>query len=600
MKKLFGHISLTHILIAAFALYAVWLWLMPNPELYLMRRYPTFFTDGLFLSNYLNFPGYPSEYIARFLTQLYKFPFLSSVIVAVILFAIYRLGMELFQGRIYRHMLPFISVVILMVMRNDYGHDFRFDLFLLIPVAALCLLVIALNRLSRIQFCMAYILLLGIVLYLGGLSVSVLFVIMAFMMLAERRKTVWMEWIVGTLIVFIVFRLLFAVSVHDLKQEAADMMRIYSFARLPFLLFGAVIVAGIIAIVGRKMHAGIILRPVRLRAGLLAIPAVFILLTCVFSRDDKEGLSVQHYALSCRWEETLEAAKRCKYPDRNTVFYTNEALYHTGKIHTDLFLYNQSFGSEGLILPEENTMAEILPNQHVFLYLGAISLSVKWGREAANVYGMNPYVMINLIKGYLAGGYLPEARKILNRLDHCLFEKTAVNYYRKLAEDTLLIRQDREIMEIKNAAVPVAIVARQNPIMNLPFLAQFPGVNRMAYDYLLLAALLDHQTDRFAYYVANLKDFGYGNIPKIYLEGLIYLSLYGKNPLDMDTYSFDMNTVQRFYNFQNELLAVASRNPSEASRILKDKYGDTYWYYILFQSRISDEEKKEAFFKITQ
>jgi hypothetical protein len=565
-----------------------------------MRRYPTFFTGGWFLSNYLKFPGYPSEYVARFITQLYRFPLLSSVIVGVILFAIYRLGMELFGGKIYRHAVPFASVVALMAMRNDYGHDLRFDLLLLLLFSSMFILLIALRKLNRIQLCTAYILLLGTVLYLGGILVAALFVIMAFIMLAERRQTVWAGWIGATLIVGIAFRLLFAISVHDLKQEAVDMMRIYSFPWFPFVLYGTLITAGIIALAGRRMGigAGIALKPAWLRASSLA--AVLILLTCIFNREEKEGLSVQHYALSCRWNNALEAAKRCKYPDRNTVFYTNEALYRTGKIHTDLFLYNQSFGSAGLMLPEENSMAEILPNQHIFLYMGAISLSVKWGREAANVYGMNPFVMLNLIKAYLAGEYIPEARKILNLLDHCPFENKAANYYRQLAEDTSLISHDTELAEIRNAITPITVVARQNPVMNLPFLAQFPGINRMAYDYLLLAALLDHQTERFAYYVTKLKDFGYGNIPKIYLEGLIYLSLYRDNPLDMDTYNFDMNTVQRFYNFQNELLAVASRNPSRASKILEDKYGDTYWYYILFQSRLGDEEKKEAFFRITQ
>jgi hypothetical protein len=448
------------------------------------------------------------------------------------------------------------------------------------------------------------VLLLGGVLFIGGILASVLFTIMASIMITERRKAVWVEWIGSVLTVGIVSWILFDLSFHDVRQEMVDVMRIYSFDSFPFVLYGTVIVGEITAIVGREIRrlirTEIRIKPVYFISGTVAVSCIIILLSPIRNREEKLGLSVQHYALSCQWEKTLEAAQRCKYPDRNTVFYTNEALYRTGKIHSDLFLYNQSFGSAGLMLPEENTMAEILPNQHIFLYLGAISLSVKWGREAANVYGMNPFVMTNLIKAYLAGGYLPEARKILNLLDYCLFEKEMANYYRQLTEDSLLIRQDTELEEIRNAVTPVTVVARQNPIMNLPFLAQFPGVNKMAYDYLLLAALLDNQTERFAFYVTKLKDFGYENIPKIYLEGLIYLSLYRDNPLDMDLYTFDMNTVYRFQNFQNDLLAAASRNPSEASRILKHKYGDTYWYYILFQSSLSDEEKKDVFLRITQ
>ncbi|MDR2496913.1 MAG: DUF6057 family protein [Tannerellaceae bacterium] len=600
MKKFFGRITVAPLLITAFALYAIWLWQMQNPELYLMRRYPAFFTGVWFAENYFDFPGYPSEYLARFITQLYRFPLLASVLVALILSAIYRLGTALFAGRAYSHAVGYVSVVGLMMMHSDYWHDLRFDLLVLLVFSALCLLSASFNKLRRIPLCIACAVLSGGVLYAGGLLPSALFIIMASMMLAARPKAAWPEWTGGLLIVALAFGIRFALSVHDVKQEAVDMMRIYPFAAFPFVLYGAILAAGILALTGRGLRTKLRIRPLYLASAMLAVPCIFLLLSSVVNREEKQSLTVQHYALSCRWEETLEAARLCKHPDRNTAFYTNEALYRTGKIHSDLFLYNQSFGSAGLMLPEENTLAEILPNQHIYLYLGAISLSVKWGREAANVYGMNPFVMLNLIKAYLAGGYIPEAHKILNLLEHAPFEAEAARYYRRLALDTSLIRQDRELAEIRSALTPVTVVARQNPVMNLPFLAQFPGLNRMAYDYLLLAALLDNQTERFAYYVTKLKDFGYGNIPKLYLEGLIYLSLYRDNPLDMDMYGFDMNTVYRFRDFQNELLAVASRNPSEASGILKQKYGDTYWYYLLFQSPLSDENKKEVFFRMTQ
>jgi hypothetical protein len=323
-------------------------------------------------------------------------------------------------------------------------------------------------------------------------------------------------------------------------------------------------------------------------------------LAYAFDADERNGLAVQHHAINGQWEKALEYAAKCAYPDKDAVLYTNEALYHTGRIYDDLFLYNQSMGSKGLLSAEISNYSELVPNQDIFLHLGALSLSIVWGTEAANVYGANPYVLKNLVKAHLAGGNMDEAAKMLRLLSLTPFQQKWVERYRALAADTLLLKADAELSSCRQAQTPVAEVSRQSAVMNLYLLSQANVLNKMAYDYLLIACLLDNRIDNFAASLTRLKDYGYTSIPKVYMEGLVYHSLYAeRSPVRIREFSFDERILYRFEAFRKDLL-LAQQQPGEAQEWFGSKYGDTYWYYILFRSPVSDEEREEAFLRITR
>lgn len=315
--------------------------------------------------------------------------------------------------------------------------------------------------------------------------------------------------------------------------------------------------------------------------------------------DTKHGLAVQQCAIGGRWEEALRHARQCAYPDLDVVLYTNEALHRTGRICDELFRYNQSFGSEGLMSVEVGNYSGIVPNQDIFMRLGALSLSIVWGTEATNVYGANPYVLRNLVKASLAAGRIAEARKVLNLLERTPFEGAWAARYRTLADDTARIALDAELGECRRAQAPAADVSTQSVVMNLYLLAREAKANRMAYDYLLIATLLDHRPEYFASYASGLRDYGYTAIPKLYLEGLIYYSLYGgEMPVDVREFAFDATVLDRFEAFRRDLI-VAARRPEGMKAALADGYADTYWYYLLFSSRLTDGEKMAVFERIT-
>jgi hypothetical protein len=159
-------------------------------------------------------------------------------------------------------------------------------------------------------------------------------------------------------------------------------------------------------------------------------------------------------------------------------------------------------------------------------------------------------------------------------------------------DDTTLINDDQEVSAYKKAQLPAAYVSTKSVELNLYLLARGSGANKMAFDYLLISTLLDHKMEDFATYLSGLHTFGYTTIPKLYFEGLVYYNFFsGQSPINIKEFSFDRNIISRFQSFRRDYSAFKD-NPETARKHLAASYGDTYWYYVLFQSPIPDDERK--------
>ncbi|MDR1407616.1 MAG: DUF6057 family protein [Tannerella sp.] len=578
--------------ITVLALYFIYIYLWINPSLYLLRGFREFFTDVYFFQRFFNFPGNPADYFSRLFIQFYRYPLPASAMISLVMGGIYLLGLYVWRAKKAAYLVAAIPVFVLALMHNDYRHSIRFDVDVLFLLAGLSIFKWSLRH--RVLSYVSFPVLLVAVLYLNGILTAALLTAGVFLatLFCRRETGMFLSVAAGIALAAFLSRFMFGLGVHDLMQEVTDASRIYTYRYFPFVLYAAILLP----------YLAVHLPDSKFKIPYLPVATVavaFAVLACTSNRDEKNGLSVQHCAVNGQWDAALDYARKCKYPDLDVVIFTNEALHRTGRICDELFMYNQSFGSDGLMSAEIGNYSGILPNQDVFLHLGALSLSIVWGTEATNVYGANPYVLRNLAKAYLAGGYVAEAHKILNLLERTPFDKAWAARYRTFANDTTLIDGDPELQACKQAQAPLAAVATQSVLMNLYLLARDAKRNRMAYDYLLIASLLDHKPEYFASYLSGLKDYGYTTIPKLYLEGLIYYSLYGAElPVDVRTFAFDPKILDRFESFRNDL-AAAGRQPDSMKETLGHKYGDTYWYYLLFGSNLSNGEKLSIFNRIT-
>jgi hypothetical protein len=313
-----------------------------------------------------------------------------------------------------------------------------------------------------------------------------------------------------------------------------------------------------------------------------------------FNKQQKIKLLVQYFGRNKDWNKVLELSKKSDFFDRTEIIYTNRALYFTGRIYNDLFKFNQDMASNGLLATKLTSFDELVPDQEMYLDLGALSLSIIWGTEATNVYGANPYVLKNLTKAYLAEGCIKESQKMLNLIDHTLFNKKWVQQYRKFINDTSLINTDPELGRYRKNQVHAAIISKTAIDYNLYLLTGKSNYNKMAYDYLMISAMLDNNMKDFAVGLSGLKFFGYTHIPRLYFEGFIYYSLISeKSPINIEKFTYDQSIIDEFRAFQKDFLRLKG-NPEEAKRYLFSRYGDTYWYYLKFPRPITNEGNIEV------
>lgn len=575
--------------------YFIYFLCIVDPPLFLLKNYREFFTDIYFFKKYFNFPGNPTEYISRLITQFYNIPVLASFTITIILYSIYWLGYSSFGKAKHNFLVSFIPVIILITMHNDYNHSLKFDIEILFILLITFIYFRIIKEISFYRF-LFFPILLCLLYYLTRIKAVYLFALLAFLseLFSKDKRYLSLIILIETLVITLIFNHFFFISYKDVFKELNSIQNIYTFWFLPFLLYVSVVLVFIfynffntsmitIFQFKEKKENGILLLNFKSLVILLIIP---LLTACIcyvtLNKELKTKLLVQYFGRNRDWNKVLELSKKSDFFDRTEFIYLNRALYFTGRIYDDLFKFNQDMASNGLLATKLTSFDELVPDQEMYLDLGALSLSIIWGTEATNVYGANPYVLKNLTKAYLAEGCIKESQKMLNLIDHTLFNKKWVQQYRKFVNDTALINTDPELSRYRKNQVHAAIISKTAIDYNLYLLTGKSNYNNMAYDYLMISSMLDNNMPDFAVGLSGLKLFGYTHIPRLYFEGFIYYSLISeKSPINIDDFTFDKGIIEEFKAFQKDFLRLKG-NPEEAKRYLFSRYGDTYWYYLKF------------------
>lgn len=595
MKQLTRHQYILICVTLFFAGFFIYFLYFVNPSLFLLKNYREFFTDVYFFRKYFDFPGNPTEYISRLITQFYNIPVLASLTITFILYSIYWLGYHSFGKAKFNLLVSFFTVIILIAMHNDYNHSLKFDIEILFTLAITYIYFRFFRDKGLYRF-LVYPILTVFLYYFTGIKTVYLFALMAIIseFFIKGKRYLSLVILSETLIITLVFNYIFFISYKDVFKEFRTIQNVYALWVLPFLLYLAVLLNFVFHAFSNMQKHVLIQHTERtnsefsfLNFSSLVYFLIIPVLTAgicyfTFNKEQKLKLSVQYFGRNKDWNKVLELSKKSDLFDRAEIIYTNRALYFTGRIYNDLFKFNQEMASNGLLATKLTSFDELVPNQEVYLDLGALSLSVIWGTEATNVYGANPYVLKNLTKAYLVEGCIKEAQKMLNLIDHTLFNKKWVQQYQKFVSDTALISTDPELGLYKKNQTHALIVSKTAIDHNLYLLTGKSDNNKMAYDYLMTSAMLDNNMEDFAVGLSGLKFFGYTHIPRLYFEGFIYYSLLSEDcPINLEEYSYDQSIINEFKAFQKDYLRLKD-NPAEAKKYLFIHYGDTYWYYLKF------------------
>ncbi len=276
------------------------------------------------------------------------------------------------------------------------------------------------------------------------------------------------------------------------------------------------------------------------------------------------------------WDKAYEICENyAKQGERNHLmsYFRSMALYHQGKLLTNLLDYPQTFGVNSLFFSWKADRNRAEFGGYVYEQLGAVNAANHWAFEALVGWGETATHLTNLARYSVANGKMAQARKFIAPLKHTLFYRGRARELEKMVETGV-------VPDLKNSLADTPqIPARWDNVINLGadlrYILLSDPDNEMAREYIVAHFLLANSLGVF---YSNLKDFWpmpeEGYLPPMVEQGLALVRLQiGEAQFAADGYRISPKTEEMFRSFMTELRKGDQAHYSPELR-------RTYWYYV--------------------
>lgn len=293
------------------------------------------------------------------------------------------------------------------------------------------------------------------------------------------------------------------------------------------------------------------------------------------------------YSAEGRWDDIL---RECASDESNALYicFRNRALAEKGVLAEQLFRYPQA-GPAGLLVkwntsPEVSallsdvyfTVGDIATSQHMAFE----SLVVASQRQVKPATDEDPAMLQRLVQTNLINGAHAVAEKYIKALERMDGYETWCKQYRpflyddaKVATDPLLGRK-RKCIPKENHLIRLSDLER-----NWLAIARANPDSRTAIEYVGSMYLLDKQLNKFRRLVEeNFNTPVLPTLPRSFQEAVIATA-------ETDTaywhkYGVTDATSGRFNEYKQTLFA--NRGNPNLSNVMRQRFGDTFWYYLMF------------------
>lgn len=292
------------------------------------------------------------------------------------------------------------------------------------------------------------------------------------------------------------------------------------------------------------------------------------------------------------WDRALKLASKSGNPTRIIVMYRNIALFHKGQLCDRMFTFSNE--SVDIDTPAQISQTEVCAPT-VFFYNGLINYSTRWAWEMSMMFQrtLDRYKYQAKVALFTGKENPALVEKYLDIIGRNMYQRKWVRKYRSYLDNTTLLANDPEYAmfrqldrfeEVKYMSSAVV----ENTINNHYLLQENP--EGIMLDLALASAMTMKDIDMFWYYYDKLLQSG-RRIPTHVGEAAILFAYIGRNQAEIDAVARDLggprsSIVSKFINFSSEASAASS---GEDKARFKEKYGDTYWYYIYFVKDITTD-----------
>ena len=328
-------------------------------------------------------------------------------------------------------------------------------------------------------------------------------------------------------------------------------------------------------------------------SAIIAVAAVACILVFPYrNRNFHLEIAMQQAIERNDWDKVLKLASKSENPSRIIVMYRNIALFYKGQLCDKMFTYSNE--SIDIDTPAQISQTEVCAST-VFFYNGLINYSTRWAWEMSMMFQRTLERYKYQAKVALFTGRENPAlvEKYLDIVSRNLYQRKWVKKYRSYLQEPALLENDPEYLmfrqlnrfeEVKYMSSAVV----ENTINNHFLLQENP--EGIMLDLALASAMTMKDIDMFWYYYDKLLQSG-RRIPTHVGEAAILFAYIGRNQAEIDAVARNLggprsSIVSKFINFSSEASAASSVGDNTT---FKEKYGDTYWYYVYFVKDITTD-----------
>jgi len=543
-----------------------------------------FIFSGDFLKENIVKPGSLLVYSGKFLTTFFYYPVAGAVTISIIICLVFYLMSVVTRqltGKI-TILIPFITCLLLFVLQADYQYLLFNNLGLLLQLAFFMLNIKYLKGyLPVILFPFWY--------YITG-SFAAIAVIMYVILLAEKSlKTEWHKIVLTLLVLSITIWIL---KEYVLFQTATELMTYpVSNENTGSQIWLFLVTAGMVALgpfTGKiKINRSLLRKPndtvrmiIEWGSMLTAIALIYVL---KYDKVNKEFFAVQKLFCQERYEDVTKYVLSHPTSNRLTIYLNNVALSETGKLNDLLFWFPQSPDGQSLFLKWE-MYEEVLKIGGYFYYTtGMINEAHRWAFENMVIKGITPEDMKMLIKTEIINGNYKMAAKYNSVLKKSIFyRKEAARFENVLASEKLIDTDPELSLKRKEKITNDFFSITDNPYINIERAFSVDSLNLRIFDYHMAYLMLDEDYNALTAGFQKLHTMGAGRIPTHLEEAALVcrMSEPGKS-IDFGSLRLNPRTESRFSQFL-ETFRQYGNNLKTAKPFLKQKFGNTFWYYAFY------------------
>ena len=302
-----------------------------------------------------------------------------------------------------------------------------------------------------------------------------------------------------------------------------------------------------------------------------------------YDGNTKKLIQIDYAAQRQEWQTVLALGKQISRAEPDTISDINRALCHSQTLLDTLFEYPQRSGWPlWLTFHDKMNPRKCVKASDLLLELGQVNRAERMAVESLELNGyqagpLKNLFWVNILKGEptIAQHFLLMLEKVPNHGDW------AKQHLAMLSKESG-IASNGKIQSIKDFMILEDYVGEYPAEDVLKQLLRRSRRNRMAFDYLITHYLLNLETEKILENWNRFSENGYREIPRHVQEAVIlYQKVKGNETLPQ--IKFLNPSVQDRFNRFNQIFGNYRNNLSTAQAALESEYGDTYWFYFLFQ-----------------